>query len=385
MQNHDTRVRGSCCTQTTSCTSWWKDGSRSDGQKTVWTTFNDPVVYREQLQSGGLVRGDRRSPKPWSYSLTEDHHPTGFIDIYVWELYRKTWQSISGAIGGFCPLPSWSDSSTYTKVGVNNTALARFYESAGFGKASLQTDLAESRDTFQMAKQAALSLARPVRAVSSLSKAFFSRWGLAKVPANAYLSYIFGIKPLVEDIHETCRIIDSTLPKSFPVKGKAKKVINFNVNDRWRERYTVTIAVQYGAMVTVADEARYTMSRMGILGPSSLAWELLPFSFVADYICNLGQFLYLNEIAYRTGLSLQSGYRSELIVSDRSCVLDTSTRSMDGSYRKEVGTAYGHRVNFTRTVLDRFPTPLAPSFNLSLGSSRLLNLGALLSQRLPRR
>ncbi|DAD52619.1 maturation protein [ssRNA phage SRR6960551_10] len=383
MLAHDKRLEGTYSTKTTNVTSIYLDDKRSDGQPIVTTDDSEYTVYREQVYPGALIKGDGNTPNPWSYSVTEDYYPIGTMSWYNWDYSWRVWQEITGSIGGFCPLPTWRDSSDYTRVSVNNLALARFYESAGFGKASLQTDLGELRDTFEMAKRAAMGLARPVRAASTLTRQFFSRWGALKVPANAYLAYIFGLKPLVEDIHEICKIVDSNLPASFPVKGRAHRVINYIVRDDWVSNYTTFVAAEYGANVVVSDEARYTLSRMGILGPSSLAWELLPFSFVADYICNLGQFLYLNEVAYRTGLTLLNGYVSELTVTDRACSFALSEEEWNGSYRRGYATAFGHKVDFRRSTLSCFPTPLAPSLRVSLGSGRLLNLGALLSQRLP--
>lgn len=383
MLAHDTQIDGTYSTTTTNVTSTYIDTLRRDDKPIVTHDDSLYTVYRERVYPGALIKGDGKTPNPWTYSVIEDHYPVGTTSRYNWGWSWKVWQEITGSIGGFCPLPYWQDSSTYTRVRVNNTALARFYESAGFGKASLQTDQCELPTTLEMAKRAALGLARPVRAVATLSHKFFSRWGFLRVPANAYLAYIFGLKPLIEDIHEICRIVDSKLPTSFPIKGRAHEVVEYNVNDEWRSNYVTFVAATYGANVVVSDEARYTLTRMGILGPSSLAWELLPFSFVADYICDLGQFLYLNEVAYHTELTLVNGYVSELTVTDRACSINSSDEEWDGSYRRNHGNAYGHKVDFRREVLSSFPTPLAPSFRVSLGSGRLLNLGALLSQRLP--
>lgn len=383
MHTHEKRLDGTYSTKTINVTSMYLNDKRCDGQPIV--TFDDSLytVYSEGVYPGALIKGDGKTPNPWSYSIIEDHYPVGSFSKYNWDYSWRVWQDITGAIGGFCPLPVWSDESTYTRVRVNNTALARFYESAGFGKASLQTDLGEIQDTLKMAQQAALGLAKPVRAASTLTRQFFSRWGALKVPANAYLAYIFGIKPLVEDIHEICKIIDDKLPAAIPVKGRAHETVEYVVRNDWTSNYITFVATEYGANVIVSDEARYTLTRMGVLGPSSLAWELLPFSFVADYICDLGQFLYLNEVAYRTGLTLQNGYVSELTVTDRACSFSSSEEAWDGSYRRCNANAFGHKVDFRRSVLSGFPTPLAPSLRVSLGSGRLLNLGALLSQRLP--
>lgn len=383
MLTHDARLDGSVSTKTTNVTSIYLDDVRNDGKPIVLYDDSQYSVYREQVYPGALIRGDGKAPNPWSYSITEDHYPVGTMTRYNWGYSWRVWQEITGSIGGFCPLPTWSDDATYTRIRVNNTALSRFYASAGFGKASLQTDLGELPNTFKMAMRAAQGLARPVRAVSTLTRQFFSRWGALRVPADAYLAYTFGLKPLIEDIHQICTIVDSNLPKSFPVRGRAHQVVEYVVKNDWTSNYVTFVAAEYGARVVVSDEARYTLSRMGVLGPSSLAWELLPFSFVADYICNLGQFLYLNEVAYQTGLTLLNGYVSELTVTDRACSFSSSNEEWDGSYTRSYANAFGHKVDFRRSVLSSFPTPLAPSLNVSLGSRRLLNLGALLSQQLP--
>lgn len=385
MKTHETASNGWCSISTTAEECYFDENNNrvSLGRKTTSVNMPNPA-YCETVSAGPLIKGDGVRPNPWSYVVIEDSYPSGSMSSYSGGLGVRTWQTISGSIGGFIPLPPWADSVTYSRVVVNNDALKKFYGSLGFGRNSIQTDLGETRATLETAESLAKGLTRPVASVAKLSRAFFSRWGALRVPANAYLAYIFGVKPLVEDIYETCKQIDSALPTIIPVRGKAGMTIKQNVKlDGWDTDYNTFISAEYGGLAVVQDEHRYTLSKLGIFTPVSLAWELLPFSFLADYICNLGQFLYLNEAAYLSGCQLVGGYKSELTVSNRVGVYTHYESTGEGGFRQGYANMSGRKVVFSRTLLDSFPRPVAPSLRVQLGSQRLVNLGSLLAQRLP--
>lgn len=384
MKNHDTTTNGLCSISTTTEDCYFLDNVRVTVGRTTATDYSPYPAYREVVDVGPLIKGDGVRPNSWSYSVVEDSYPFGSVSSFSGDQGARTWQTVSGAIGGFIPLPPWAESVEYQRVAVNNGALSKFYRSLGFGRNSVQTDLGESRATLETAEKLAKGLARPVASVAKLSHAFFSRWGALKVPANAYLAYIFGVKPLVEDIYETCKQIDAALPTIIPVRGKANATVKQNVKlDGWDTDYSTVVCAEYGGLAVVQDEHRYTLSKLGVFTPVSLAWELLPFSFLADYVCNLGQFLYLNEAAYLSGCQLVGGYRSELTIVKRTGIYTHRESIGEGGYKQGYANLKGRKVLFSRTLLDSFPRPVAPSLQVQLGSQRLVNLGSLLAQRLP--
>jgi len=171
-------------------------------------------------------------------------------------------------------------------------------------------DMMSSR-LFQLARfTAALKSGRVVDACKALNlspsryfspKGYNPKRGWRRVTdfGDAWLEFHFGWAPLVGDIYNCIDILaTSPNPNPFTVKGKAVnfhheyyqkggspffEVYSRQINGRVRAKCGVTIAVR--------NATTYTASRMGIVNPASVLWEVIPFSFVVDWFVNVGDFL----------------------------------------------------------------------------------------------
>lgn len=120
----------------------------------------------------------------------------------------------------------------------------------------------------------------------------------ARSYADNFLEFHFGWAPLVSDIHST-----ALLALENPVKGtgynikssgySVKKLItgnpaiwyNLTSRDDWSE------GVCLRANVVIVDGNKHLAQSMGLLNPLTVAWELVPFSFVVDWFANVGDIL----------------------------------------------------------------------------------------------
>jgi len=111
--------------------------------------------------------------------------------------------------------------------------------------------------------------------------------------ANGWLELQYGWLPLLKDIHagaETLARSQVNLPQKrrFSASGSAKfkAVMNgtqgfkFDGERIVRKRYTVVLREEYSPVAS-----------LGLLDPEVVAWELTPFSFVADWFIPIGTFL----------------------------------------------------------------------------------------------
>lgn len=119
------------------------------------------------------------------------------------------------------------------------------------------------------------------------------------------------------------------------------------------------------------------------LNPVSIAWELLPYSFVVDWFFNVGNYVRNLETALLYGGDFVDGYMTKVSYAQMKMVPKRY------SYPKGSGTGLvsctfdakseAYLVNFNRSILTSSPTPEVPSFRADLGSARLLNAAALLA------
>jgi hypothetical protein len=119
------------------------------------------------------------------------------------------------------------------------------------------------------------------------------------------------------------------------------------------------------------------------LNPASIAWELLPYSFVADWFVDIGSFLRSVETAVIYANRFRSGYYSVLLVKNITGLISRSENSGSGSLAINA-VGFANEIQFRRVVYSGFPLPTVPRFKANLGSRRLLSAAALLTQKLHR-
>jgi hypothetical protein len=115
------------------------------------------------------------------------------------------------------------------------------------------------------------------------------------------------------------------------------------------------------------------------LNPASIAYELIPYSFVVDWFVNIGGYLRSLETALLNQTAFIGGYSSELLAYD--CKFNARGRSST-ILREAFGTVSYSR--FDRTLINSYPLPRYPKFEIGLGSSQMLSAAALFAQFLKR-
>lgn len=135
---------------------------------------------------------------------------------------------------------------------------------------------------------------------------------LNKIAADTWLEYSFGWKPLISDIQDAVKAIGRRGENSFIQKLSAKgenEVVNYHsgtneypIADQFVTwvRVTQTIKTKYSCQIRGAVKVNSTVSQaarnrelFGITWEQFIptVWELLPWSFLADYFTNIGDIL----------------------------------------------------------------------------------------------
>lgn len=166
-------------------------------------------------------------------------------------------------------------------------------------------------------------------------------WGLGlEVPASArdhwkrrkgeaiedeVLEYSFGWVPLFQDIYAAARQLGREFPTSR-VTGtnfQGKEVSN---EGTYLWNYTAHLWVRVSADVVVTNPNVALANSLGLLNPASVAWDVVPFSFLVEGFVPLGR--YLESFTDTLGFGL-----SNRVVSYQSTVVGTfrPTSSQEGT------------------------------------------------------
>lgn len=208
---------------------------------------------------------------------------------------------------------------------------------------------------------------------------------LLKKGGSGWLTWIYGIKPTLGNIYDvTEQLIALHLNTIEKVKGR----------DRKQEENTFTENVDYNSMPSVSRTterieaiATYTCSfKMPTAGldnfvrqdPGSILWELVPFSFIADWFTNIGQYLSVCESQGRLSRNFVGGYVSRLLIQEYTNTIQGSITVGD-STTSYSGSASRKLITFSREVIYSSPSAYLIAPRVELGATRLLTTAALLS------
>lgn len=248
--------------------------------------------YQKQQSSYRSKTKRYRAPNPYGLDIVEGRHIYTYFGNPVYpDVVNSTYHLVT------------NQSNPYDAV-ASNKALSSFVNKVRDGKsASAAVTLAEWRQSEKMIVQRAGQLVQGLRAVrrgdiGKLNKLFRAPKGFrpkAKSGANLWLEYHFGWSPLVQDVYSAVQVL-SAVPPSFKVRGRGRSTEP--VKSRIGNDVTYTLVdgeyhcyVECGGEVFVSNPNLALANQMGFINPLTVAWELVPFSFLVDWFLPVGDFL----------------------------------------------------------------------------------------------
>lgn len=321
--------------------------------------------------SGGT---NRKGPNPHRYAYTEVKACTGSMTYLYTYSDANSFVSVTKVESG----TSLHQAPMGTPPSVTlarNKALGKVTDSIR-GGLDLSVDLAEGGQTVKM-----------VRQIGQLESYVggFDR----KTIANRWLEFTFGWKPLVDSLFGTINELATASLAPVRISQRASNTTTTKVKSAgdgidFTDTTSASSRVEFKFWFTPPSARVNQVARLSSLNPASIAWELMPYSFLVDYFINIGGALRDLETAviYKSGFA--GGYQT-------STYKVLVTRSVSGNGKpdsngfKQSGALTGTTITCgkVRDVLASYPFPGRPTVNVQLGASRLLNVAALLTQLLP--
>lgn len=302
-------------------------------------------------------------------------------------------QTIEGNWGSYPP--SFTFDLTTVDSNVYNDCLSKVFDRIR-GEVDLSVDILEGGQTRRMIRDALKTLSYVRRFHPSDLRTWYREFkryppGSARALGSRWLEFQYGWKPLAQDIYEAGVELQRFLPRLFVIKERAKQVNVFTASSVFdaESGIPVTCRVENSHRVEICGHFQFKpslvqfLSNFTSLNPVSMAWELTPYSFVVDWFLDVGGYLRNLESACLLGQMFKSGYRT-YTNRVRSEHLYLASSKDTGGYSYVYDFKGGLRIDAwkKRERLTSIPYPRPPRFKADLGSVRLLNLAALLSQHL---
>lgn len=202
---------------------------------------------------------------------------------------------------------------------------------------------------------------------------------------NNFLEYHFGWEPLIKDVYTSVEIVHEPVFKGALKRVKGRKtIIGPGIKAPfWQSPNTIVPVDRYesrvmlSAEISVTNTNLFNLQRLGLLNPASVAWEVVPFSFLADWVANVGNVL--RSYTDWVGLSVRNAFSSHLAKCERQ--IWHYDVGPNGSSRYV--TARAETVTFRRTI--GIATPSLTFKEVKLPSvTRGLTAASLLSTLLGR-
>jgi hypothetical protein len=258
-----------------------------------------------------------------------------------------------------CPINAQNLSNGYFyDSNLQNLANNKAYEGLKnkvYSNAQLGVDFAEAHQSISMIAgsfSTLVKVARSIRKLDFLSAARALRMkflpkgvSMKKSFANNWLEFHFGWEPLVHDIYDSVDVLNNPLNAFMKTSGNGSISSTFtysvrNVGNYDRlELIKNSYSCRQGLTVdAINNSTLHSLDQFGVLNPLSIAWELVPFSFVVDWYANVGEVL--SSYSDFAGMSIRNQWSVTVFRTQLQGQLNPYTGSF---YRKSVfysGTGY---------------------------------------------
>jgi len=279
-----------------------------------------PIIGPTVTTSGGTTGSMRsywrregyKQSKPFDRVLAYDYRRCDLNRLFPGT--GNTYDAFGLAAGYdmLAQLDSWRP-----EVHIRNLLYDRFKEKMA-GNAQLGVGLVELGKSYGMVSARALQLVQFGRHLKAGRFGDAAHvLGLSKVPkgvsrkkqlSSNYLEFHFGWSPMVADMYNAIDVLQNPLRAVWvratalerlgrldletPVSFSDKPVAYPQNATQYSWRYwRGDRRAACGAQVAVTNPNLWLANQLGLINPASIAWELIPFSFVADWFVNVGQCL----------------------------------------------------------------------------------------------
>jgi hypothetical protein len=208
--------------------------------------------------------------------------------------------------------------------------------------------------------------------------------------ARNWLEYQYAWRPLLMDVTAAYDIAQQGIDVPLTISGvrdvKQAVDVTLTSNQPWDgtgirqfQMKNLTVSATVGVKACIHAKVKSAeltrLKAFGLVNPASIAWELLPWSFLIDWALPVGEFL--NACTAKFGLEFVSGTYSKYVHLD-STHTDMGVLATDYYVPKGYteGSVRVQKLVMSRSVMTDFPTPVLYG-RTSLATNKLVTAAAL--------
>ncbi len=267
--------------------------------------------------------------------------------------------------GTMSPDTAWQNLSLYSDL--QRDSMAKCLNKAGSFRANLLDMYRTRQETVNMVNSAAKRLLHAYRCLKRRNfRGFCGALGIThRIPRNhmqknapeLWLEYIYGWKPLIQDVFT---LIDHPFPEPYLICRARSKFDNFDItqtsvsNTKHHRQRKLSVTNHTRLRMRTNGNALAAASQLGVTNPAALAWEALPFSFVVDWFFSVGG--YLEKLTSLAGLLLDNC--SQTLTIETTVTRNVSFTKLNGY--DYIGTGHSqsvYRMKDRAVVSPVFPFP----------------------------
>lgn len=172
-------------------------------------------------------------------------------------------------------------------------------------KINIGENIATVKDTIRLLTSSATTLSQAIfyakkgnwGKVGKLFGYHGKAFGVGKELSKRWLEYQFGWRPLVDDIHAAAKFIqDSVKTRAMlfsAVRTTKVRSVDYLPSSGWYHSGTTdsTLSCRVKLYAAIEDSVLHRLAEVGLIDPVGVLWELVPFSFIADWITPIGSLL----------------------------------------------------------------------------------------------
>lgn len=308
-----------------------------------------------------------------------------------------TWMSFT-APNGSRPIPIAPDDSNdvcenlrLEVVELDARTRKKLYEKVKNQQVNLLTALAERTQTIKLLADLVKRLVKAFLALKrgnlvSAALHLLPDLSSSKAVSSEFLLIQYGIKPLIDDINGLIDHLNEWENLTFDVKVSKTKEVVYKESVNWYNGVAVVssstttgkVTVTYKVRVSTKDNFNRNLDRLGFTNLGATVWELLPGSFLADWVIPFGDWLN-NWDAFS---NLETVYCSKTVAFKEVTVFDRKFGGRDSAgYVWEDGRSHvvQTKVKVNREVLPSMPSLPFPSVGNPFSYFHAYNFVALLN------
>lgn len=376
--------------------------------KPVWA--RKPItVYKLVPDKSQVVyaKGLDLPPNPFTY-YSKFVQPTintkslrgvySFDKSWFAEIEGDLWSQFTAPYGSG-PIPSSPDDSDALHPNLENLvyernqkAVQKLYSKVKNQNVNLLNALGERAQTIKLLRDL---VKRLVKALLALKRFNLLGAAMALLPnisnstsiSNEILLIQYGVRPLIDDINGLIDHLNKWEQLQFDVKVSSTGVLEpFHESTEFYNGVRATCkkttlgkcTVTYKARLRVKDNFNRNLTRLGLTNLNATAWELIPFSFLVDWIIPIGEYLNTTD-AFD---DLEIVYCSKTVFYKENVIFDRQFGGRDSwGYNWGYGASQCviQKVKVTRELLTTPPQLLFPALKSPFSQEHFLNFMALIN------